>query len=191
MYKMSLALFREYLNLVDENTGGRGFVQPCQIHQHIISQGIDPRKAALLTGLISVMGTVATGAQTPFVLRTEGPDRAAIEIPHNLDQGEILKLGSIGLRNQVLAIAEALLIPKISTGLTRKFVPSGSGGESTAEHGKAHRKTREKGEKKSKSDKGSKKKRAGNPLKLIEMLMQNRALITSLLGPLVTRILKR
>jgi len=120
---MSLALIREYINLVDENGDNKGFVLPCDLFKHMSAKGMEPRKAALMAGIVSLAAGLSTNPSLPLYAKTDGPDREHVVIPRDLDTADILRQGGKGLFQQALAIAEALLVPELAAGLERKFVP--------------------------------------------------------------------
>jgi len=165
---------------------------PCDIFKHITAQGMEPNKAALLSGVISVMGGLATGSSMPFVSKTEGINRPVVVIPRNLDPKEVMRVGGKGMMNQVLAIAEALLIPTLSVGLERKMAPppppvrpmgKGKGREKGSEKG---RETGSSGERGS----GQKPKTKGGVFQMIDSVLKNKDALASMLGPLLKNILK-
>lgn len=180
---MNLTLVREYLNLVDENHGSKGYVMPCDIFKHITAQGVEPNKAALLSGVISVMGGLATGSSMPFVSKTEGINRPVVVIPRNLDPKEVMRVGGKGMMNQVLAIAEALLIPTLSVGLERKMAPPPPPVRPMS-------KGREKGNDREKGNGGQKPKPKGGVFQMIDSVLKNKDALASMLGPLLKNILK-
>lgn len=119
---MSLALIREYINLVDENGDNKGFVLPCDLYKHMLSKGMEPAKAALASGLITLAGGSVTNPSFPLYAKTDGPDREEVPIPRGLDPDLVLKQGGKTLLHQVLSIGETLLIPNLAGNLERRFV---------------------------------------------------------------------
>jgi hypothetical protein len=173
---------REYLNLVDEHGAEKGNVGPCDVFRHLTAQGVESQKAAVLSGLISVMGAMATGSSIPFMAKTDGPNRPAVSIPRNLDPKEVLRVGGKGMLNQVMAIAEALLIPNLSMGLERKMMPPPPPVYQPYEE-KRHKEKKHK----HKHKEESKKKK---PKGLLQMVLQNKDVLGKVLGPILQSIMK-
>jgi len=150
---------------------------------------MEPNKAALLSGVISVMGGLATGSSMPFVSKTEGINRPVVVIPRNLDPKEVMRVGGKGMMNQVLAIAEALLIPTLSVGLERKMVPPPPPVRPMSK-GKGREKGSEKGNGGGERGSGQKLKPKGGVFQMIDSVLKNKDALASMLGPLLKNILK-
>lgn len=166
---MNCGLVREYLNLVDENGENKGIVMPCDLFRHLTTtRGMDPPKAAILAGVLSVIGGLATNPSFPLYAKTDGPEREMVQIPRDLDPIEVLKQGGKGLFNQVIAIAEALLIPHLSQGLERKM-PGAQLRDGRVVAGRKKRK---------------------GILKMLDMFVQNKDLLNGILRPILKRAMK-
>jgi hypothetical protein len=163
---MSLALVREYISLIDDQKGNPGHVMPCDIYKHLITTGMDQQRAALTTGLITVLGGFSTNPTFPLISKAAGPQRDLVQIPQDVDPLEVLKQGGKGMLQQVMAIAEALIIPPVSRGMERR-IPV--------------KKSRSK-DKATKTSKGL--------FKVFDMVVQNKGVLQQVLGPLLQGLLK-
>ena len=163
---MNLSLVREYISLLDDQKGNPGHIMPCDIFRHLTSTGMEQQKAAVTAGIITVLGGMATNPSFPLIAKASGPQREAVSIPGELDPSEVLRQGGKGLLQQILAIAEALIIPKVSQGLERK-VP-------------VTRATRAKNVK----SKGK------GLFQVFDLVMQNKGFLTTILTPLLKNVLK-
>lgn len=173
---MNLSLVREYISLIDDQKGNTGHVMPCDIFRHLTGTGMEQNKAAVTAGIISVLGGLATNPTFPFIAKSGGIQREAVQIPHDIDTTEVLKQGGRGLLTQVLAIAEALIIPNVSKGLERKMpVP-------VARSTKGSKSTKVPTDKTLKRRKGI--------FQVFDLVMQNRSLVQSFLAPLIKNVLK-
>ena len=166
---MSLSLVREYISLIDDQKGNPGHVMPCDIFRHLVGTGMEQNKAAVTAGIISVLGGLATNPTFPFIAKAGGVQREGMKIPQDIDTVEVLRQGGKGLLTQVMAIAEALIIPHVSKGLERKMPPSTRSSQKT------------------KDPKMSRKK---GIFQIFDTILQNKSFIGTVLGPMLKGVLK-
>jgi hypothetical protein len=170
---MNLSMVREYISLIDDSKGNPGHVMPCDIFRHLTASGMEQQKAAVTAGIISVLGGLATNPSFPFIAKAGGSQREAVQIPRNLDTSEVLKQGGKGLMAQALAIAEALIIPKVSQGLERRLPPPTTRGVKAPKDAQSRKLKRKKG-----------------IFQVFDMVLQNKSFLASMLGPLLKGVLK-
>lgn len=106
---MDFPLAREFINKIDENGQKRGIVLPCDIFNHLRSQGMDPVKAVVNTILVVLMGGMATNPSVPFFAQNTS------SLTRSFDPNEALKKSGMVILQQLLAIAENFLIPQLDS----------------------------------------------------------------------------